>query len=75
MRNRNDYESVAYLASVSITSLAGHLSLHDAVLPVLLDVANAIPQGWQTGPRVAIQLTEDLRKACKQLVYTVVQGQ
>ena len=44
------YDRVAYLASVSITSLAGHFSLHDAVLPVFLDVANAIAQGWQTGP-------------------------
>ena len=45
-----DFDSVAYLASVSITSLAGHLSLHDAVLLVFLDVANAISQSWQTGP-------------------------
>ena len=40
-----DYDSVVYLASVRIASLAGHLSLHDAVLAVFLNVANAISQG------------------------------
>jgi len=45
VEQEKDDDSVSYLASVSITSLAGHLRLHDAIVPVFLNVANAISQG------------------------------
>ena len=51
---------IAHLSSVRVPPLASHLSFHDGVGPVLLDVTNALPQRMQAGPVVTMQLAEHL---------------